>query len=63
MSNEEKITPIDIEYPSYSESGSRRIKKELAEIIKNGKGKFKIRTSSGSFNEFITPKRSGQPNG
>lgn len=34
----------------------RNTKYQLAEISKNGKGKFKIRTASGCFNEFVVYK-------
>lgn len=49
----EFIIPTIIESPSMSEKTERQERHLLAKTIKNGKGKFKIRTSSGAFNEFI----------
>ena len=55
MENEIKI-PMMVESSEGSEHLEREVRKKLAQTCLKGKGKYKIRTASGCFNEWIIKK-------
>lgn len=55
MEDEIKI-PIMVTSDQPSELMEREVRKKLADKILNGKGKYKIKTASGCFNEWIIKK-------
>lgn len=57
LTKEHLHIPIMQESSEPSERMERIVRNELAKSIKSGKGKFKIRTASGAFNEFIINKK------
>ena len=54
MKNEEIHIPIMITSDQPSERMERELRRKLAKTCLNGKGNYKVRASSGCFNEFIT---------